>query len=381
MTVLPGERIVFNELPAKWQINPIESSAPLAFHQRLPGYAPSPLRELPLVAAELGVESVWLKDESSRFGLPAFKILGASWATYNALEAQHLQVFGEPIPTWTTIEDLRDSCSPLLPLQLVCATDGNHGRAVAWFARMLGLQAHILVPDDMAKARIDAIAGEGATVEVIAGSYDDAVACSSALAGQETLVISDTSWPGYETIPAWVIEGYTTMIREIEREFALIEEGPFDLAVVPVGVGALAAAVAGGLAAWATGTRPRLLSVEPTAAPCMLASIEAGRPSEVPGPHGSIMAGLNCGVPSTLAWPVVSRSFDAFIAIADERIGPATRLLAASGVEAGECGSAGLAALLAWKSITDRPIPGKRVLLFSTEGPTNPAGYRELIGG
>jgi diaminopropionate ammonia-lyase len=227
-----------------------------AFHQRLPGYAPTPLRDVPELAAACGVGRVLVKDESSRMGLPAFKILGASWATYRVLSER----LGRE-PTWDTLGDLAAVVARELgPLRLVAATDGNHGRAVARMGKLLGLRATILVPDGTAEARIDGIASEGAEVVVSPGTYDDAIAASAALAGEHDLVISDTSWPGYEDPPRWVVEGYATIFAEIDAQLAPpadgqdvtvsdagIEVGPaavVDVAVVPLGVGALGASAA-----------------------------------------------------------------------------------------------------------------------------------------
>ena len=178
---------------------PSAGRAPQEFHRRLPGYEPSRLVHAPGVARELGVGSVLLKDESSRLGLPAFKILGASWAVYRALDER----IGGFAP-WDSIDDLRSQLEPLGPLILSAATDGNHGRAVARMAKLLGLDATIYVPAGMAQARIDAIAGEGASVIIVDGTYDEAVARSAEDAGERCLVISDTSWPGYENVPRWV---------------------------------------------------------------------------------------------------------------------------------------------------------------------------------
>ncbi|MGZ5023913.1 MAG: pyridoxal-phosphate dependent enzyme, partial [Chthoniobacterales bacterium] len=188
--------------------------APLAFHQRLPGYAPTPLINSPELARRLGVGQVLLKNESSRLGLPAFKVLGASWAVYRALEARA----GQALDPWTTIAELREQIAPLRPLTLATATDGNHGRAVAHVAALFGFAARIFVPAGTAQARIDGIAGEGAQVELVNGTYDDAVVRAAGEASERCLIISDTSWPGYEEIPRWVEEGYSTIMWEIEDE-------------------------------------------------------------------------------------------------------------------------------------------------------------------
>ena len=201
---------IFHNRKLRNRLNPpIESTdrAPLAFHQRLDGYAPTPLRRAPELAQALGVGEVLLKDESSRLGLPAFKILGASWAIYRALELRIDHTF-EP---WQTMMELAQRVAPQRPMTLATATDGNHGRAVAHMAALLGFAARIYVPAGTAQARIDAIASEGATVEVVDGPYDDAVARSARDANDRSLVISDTSWTGYEEVPRWVIDGYSTI--------------------------------------------------------------------------------------------------------------------------------------------------------------------------
>jgi diaminopropionate ammonia-lyase len=310
---------------------------PRAFHRSLPGYAPTPL----IAAPELG-RGVYLKDEAERFGLPAFKALGAAWAAHHALQDAEAHT-------------------------LVCATDGNHGRAVAWMARQRGLGARVLVPHGTAAARIAAIEGEGAGVEVVAGDYDAAVRRSAELAEQPGhLLVSDTSWPGYTEIPARVIEGYATIFAELAEQ---LPEPPAAV-VVPVGVGALAAAAARALRPGAT----RLIAVEPESADCLRRSIEAGAPVTVPGPHTSVMAGLNCGTPSALAWPAVKAAFDEFLAIPDALADEGMRRLAALGLDRGECagGVVGAAA-----HIDD--LDGPAVLLL-TEGVTDPTHFEQVVG-
>jgi diaminopropionate ammonia-lyase len=353
--------------------------APQAFHRKLPGYAPTRLVPMPGIARDMGLSGLWVKDESSRMGLPAFKIMGASWAVYRAVSALFLERIGRELGSWETIEQLAAQLGPLRPLTLACATDGNHGRAVARMAAWLGLAARIYVPSDMAAARIAAIASEGAEVIVHDGTYDEAVARSAEDAGEQTLVISDTSWPGYERVPAWVIEGYSTIMWEVEDELARLGEAAPDLVAVQIGVGALAAAVVRHV------RRPGapdafVLGVEPTHAACALASIEAGEIVEVPGPHDSIMSGLNCGIPSPLAWPLVSKGIDAFIAIDDERTRAAMRVLHREGLVAGECGAAGLAGLMTWQARFGGDLTGRRALVISTEGATDPEGYARVMG-
>jgi diaminopropionate ammonia-lyase len=352
---------------------------PQAFHERLPGYAPSRLVDAPGIAAQLGLERLWVKDESSRMGLPAFKIIGASWAVYRAASQALRERTGQEICDRSTIEELAAAFEPLRPLTLTCATDGNHGRAVARMAKLLGFSARILVPADMAPARIAAIASEGAEVVVHEGTYDEAVARSARDADERTLVISDTSWPGYEEVPRWVIDGYSTIFWEVEDELARRGEAGPDLVAVQIGVGALAAAVVSHFRRPEVDPAPFILGVEPTRAACALASVEAGELVELPGPHDSIMSGLNCGIPSPVAWPLVSRGIDAFIAVEDERARQAVRALAGEGIVAGECGAAGLAGLMTWRDAFGGDLAGKRALVITTEGATDPEAYRRII--
>jgi diaminopropionate ammonia-lyase len=363
---------------------PYPDRKPLRFHHRLPGYEETPLIDTPKLASTLGVGKVFVKDESSRLRLPAFKILGASWAVYRALEER----LGEDFGDWEEIWELEERLAPLRPLSLVAATDGNHGRAVARVARLLGLGAKIFVPGSMANARREAIASEGAEVIVVDGTYDEAVECSAGAAGERGLVISDMSWPGYERIPSWVIEGYSTMLWEIDDELERRNEAGPDLVVVQVGVGAFAAAVTRHFRSPRASPRPKVMSVEPASADCLLQSVEAGSIVSVPGPHDSIMSGLNCGRPSLVAWPIVSRGIDLLVAVEDESAHEAIRLAADSGVVSGETGAAGLGGLLeivrsgGAELRRTLGIGGEtRVLLFNSEGATDPAAYRRVMVG
>jgi diaminopropionate ammonia-lyase len=363
---------------------PYPDRTPLRFHRRLPGYEETPLVDAQKLASALGVGKVFVKDESSRLGLPAFKVLGASWAVYRTLEERLGGDFGR----WEEIWELEERLEPLRPLSLVAATDGNHGRAVARVARLLGLGAKIFVPWDMAIARREAIASEGAEVIVVDGTYDEAVERSAEEAGERGLVISDMSWPGYERIPSWVIEGYSTMLWEIDDELERRKEAGPDLVVVQVGVGAFAAAVARHFRSPRASPRPKLMSVEPASADCLLESVEAGSIVSVPGPHDSIMSGLNCGRLSLVAWPTVFRGIDLLVAIDDEPAHEAMRLAADSGVVSGETGAAGLGGLLEilrTGGAEARRTLGigreTRVLLFNCEGATDPDAYRKVMVG
>ncbi|TDD74534.1 pyridoxal-phosphate dependent enzyme [Actinomadura darangshiensis] len=335
------------------------------FHRTLPGHAPTPLAELPSLAAELGVRRLFVKDESARLGLPAFKILGASWGIHRAL----CDRFGSASP-----ERLR----ALRPdVRLVTATDGNHGRAVAAMARLLGLPSDVFVPDGVHPAAVAAIKAEGAGVTEVAGPYDEAVrvAASAAASDPSALLIQDTAWPGYAQVPQWIVEGYSTLFAEIDEQLAAAEAGPAGLVAVPVGVGSLAQAA---VTHYRSGQdAPTVLSVEPDVASCVLASLHNDRPLSVQT-GATTMAGLNCATPSTLAWPVLRAGVDAAVAVTDASTARAARDLAALGVPAGPCGAASLAGVRAALAPDRRPFlaPGHRdtVVLLSTEGrAANPA--------
>jgi len=352
----------------------------LAYHRKLPGYAASPLLEAPEIASALGVAELWVKDESRRLGLPSFKILGASWGVYRALD-NHIGGF----QSWASTGELRAQLERGRPPALAAATDGNHGRAVARMANLLGLECRIFVPVSTAAARIAGIESEGASCEVVAGGYDEAVARSARQASDTCLVISDTSWAGYSDVPAWVIEGYSTIFWEVDDELARRGRRGPDVVVVQIGVGALAAAAARHYRREGVEPRPRLVGVEPDDAACVLASMAAGTVVTLPSPQKSIMAGLNCGTPSLNAWPLVSRGFDSFVAIDDDRARGAMRTLAASGIVAGETGAAGLGGLVAVTGSEGlRARAGiedsSRVLVLSTEGATDPAAYEAIVG-
>ncbi len=370
-------------------VNPLAGPVPrvevptaevLAFHRRLPGYEPTPLLSVPALAERLGVASLLVKAESSRFGLPAFKMLGASWAVYKALRER---LGADPGP-WHDVDELAERLSPLRPFTLVAATDGNHGRAVARMARLVGLGARIFVPSGTTDARIAGIAGEGAEVIVVPGNYDAAVARSAEEEGPRSAVISDTSWPGYREVPRWVTEGYSTMFAEIDSSLAAAGRRQPDAVVVPIGVGALAAAAVEH--AQRHGSRGALVGVEPTDAACATASALAGELVTLRGEQHSIMAGLNCGTPSPVAWPLVSRGMTGFLTIGDEWARRAVRELAAVGVEAGETGAAALGGL---DALRDRGgaealervfAPTADVLVLVTEGASDLGAWRRILG-
>ncbi|MDQ3721917.1 MAG: diaminopropionate ammonia-lyase [Actinomycetota bacterium] len=349
------------------------------FHRSMPGYAPSPVAEAPTAAAHLGLERLVVKLETERFGLPSFKVFGASWATCRAL-SRRLGPVDQPAATF---DELRAMLPRLDGLTLVAATDGNHGRAVAWMARMLGLGAQILVPEHTARARIEAIAGEGAAVDVVRGSYDDAVLLAASLADDEHLVISDTSWPGYGEVPGWVADGYSTIFEELTEQLG--DAAPPPLIAIQIGVGALACAA---VRALADGERV-IVGVEPADAGCVLEAVRrGGRPVLVPGPHRSIMAGLNCGLASQVALPDITAGITAFCTIEDSDAEEAVRLLLQDGLRCGETGASGLAGLLALRADRRRDTwqrfgLGARpaALMICTESPTDARSFERMTGG
>lgn len=283
---------------------------PGIFHRAL-GVEPSPLLPQPKLAGEFGVAHLDLKLETDRLGLPSFKIMGASWASIEALR---------PVlpPWWTPRHGLAPLAGELPDLTLIAATDGNHGRAVAHVARMLGLRSRILVPEVLEESRLASIRGDGAEVAVVSGNYDETVARSAAEAEEPGYVlVSDTSWPGYERVPASVIDGYSTILWEAEQQLEALDRFPPDLVLVQLGVGSFGAAVIRHFQ-HAGRERPRIVGVEPVEAACVMASLAAQTRVTIPGSPHSVMAGLNCGTPSLVAWPLLRGGFDAVLAMSDD---------------------------------------------------------------
>ncbi len=266
-------------------------------------------------------------------------------------------------------------------LTVTCATDGNHGRAVAWGARRLGVRAVIYVHETVSQGRADAIAAYGAEVRRVPGNYDDAVRASAeAAAANGWTIVSDTSWPGYDLIPRDVMQGYAVLGLEAEAQGARPTH-----VFVQGGVGGIAAAMLSWTWESLGADRPILVVVEPNRAACLLESAAARRWTTVGGDLDTIMAGLACGEPSELAWALLSPGADAFMDIPDGRAADTMRRLAELGIAAGESGVAGLAGLMA--AAADPAARAmlqldatSRVLCIGTEGATDPAIYREIVG-
>lgn len=378
----------------KWEPQTVAAlaAADLAdLHASLTQYRPTPLIELPALARRLGVGRLLVKDESHRFGLKAFKALGATYAVYRHLQ-QYLATTGRPCPAAADFYRVDRVLEPG-ELTFCTASDGNHGRGVAWTARKLAQKAVIYLPLETVPARVENIENEGAEVVLVDGTYDDAVKkCAADASANNWSVISDTSWPGYEAIPRWIMAGYLTLFREIET--AVDNSAGFDLVIVQGGVGALAGAAAWYFRKVAPGRGTSLVMVEPSEAACLLESLES--PGAVPslsgGRQDSIMAGLNCGYPSPVSWPLVKAGFDMFMTVSDA--GCVTAMQSYYNPEAsdprvvsGESGAAGLAALqtLATTAAANEARQILRfdrnltVLLLNTEGDTDPIGYRERV--
>jgi diaminopropionate ammonia-lyase len=363
-------------------------AAALAEISSWPGYAPTPLTSLPGLASALGLAAVHYKDERGRFGLGSFKALGGAYAVSNVLRRKVAAAKGlDPV---TSADLLSGAHDDVIGGQTVCcATDGNHGRSVAWGARLFGCRCVIYVHEAVSQGRRDAIARYGADVVEVKGNYDDAVrhAAQQAAANGWT-VVSDTSYPGYRDIPTDVMHGYGVMAAEIARQMPGGE--PPTHVFVQSGVGALAAAVCADFWIRWGSRRPLFVAVEPLTADCVYRSLETGAPAVVHGSLETVMAGLACGEVSELAWEILRGGANAAIAVDDRYALTAMRLFAQPRagdppIVSGETGAAGLAALLAVRdhpalAATLRLDVNSRVLLLGSEGDTDPAIYREVVG-
>lgn len=360
----------FQPRARSWRTEPLHES-PLRFHRSLPGYAPTPLSAVPALAEALGVGAVLVKDESSRLGLPAFKILGASYAIAHALSAR---LGAEGVPD---LGRLRDRLSTTAGLSLVAATDGNHGRAVARVAGMLGLPATIYVPPGVSAPAKAAIIAEGAELVELDLPYDDVVIHAAERSGGDAVLIQDTSWNGYVEVPQRIVDGYATLLHEIDEQLTARSIHRADLVVVPAGVGSLAQAVVHHYRS--TEHAPALLLAEPEAAASVTTALHTGRVVPV-RTSDTIMTGLNCGTVSEIAWPTLRDGVDASVTVTDVQARAAVTTLAGLGVDSGPCGAATLAALRGIAAddeqrgmlgLTEESV----VVLLSTEGTAaNPGG-------
>lgn len=356
-----------------------------------PGYAPTPLRSAARLASRLGVAEVLVKDESGRFGLGSFKALGGAYGVLLACGGATRSPGargGAPEVGDRLAKD--DGGAPEVgshgPEVVACASDGNHGRAVAWGAGLFGVRAVVYLPGHVTERRAQAIRSLGAQVVRVDGEYDDAVARAAGdAAANGWTVVSDTSWEGYEDIPSRVMQGYTVMVEEAVTQMG--GRAPTHV-FVQGGVGGLAAAVVAHLWERFGNRRPFAVVVEPTTADGLYRSALAGRPVASPGTLETIMAGLSCRKVSPLAWKVASRGVHAFAAVADDGVAPLMRAAAqgelGDAFEGGESGVAGLLGLIETAERPDRRVEAQldgcsRVLVFNTEGATDPELYRRIV--
>ncbi len=340
-------------------IAPRSGAEATSFHRGLAGYAPSPLHTLPDAASELSVGRIYVKDESDRFGLPSFKILGASWALEKALRND---------PTIT---------------QVIAASAGNHGRAVAHAAARRGLKARIFLPARTSSTRALPIEDEGAEVIYVDGDYEAAVSAAAREAQnpRSALIADTTSSEAKADTAEWVIEGYATLFREAANQ----AKERFDLIVVPSGVGALTAAAV--LFALHEQSGAHVIGVEPQSSACVTASLVAGALTTIET-QPTDMVGLDCATPSLAAWPILEDGLSGTVTIDDDEAHREMRYLAEQNLAIGDCGAATLAALRALT--TDERCTELRaaceigadstMLCVATEGATDPAAYARVLG-
>ncbi|NOD30437.1 diaminopropionate ammonia-lyase [Ruegeria atlantica] len=350
------------------------------------GYAPTPLHSLPALAAEIGVAEVHYKDEGPRFGLGSFKALGGAFAALRVLQREISRRTGQDV----SLEDIRTGrCADMVAsITLVSATDGNHGRSLAWGCKRFGAPCRIYIHAEVSESRAQAMRDLGADVVRIDGDYDASVdQCRREADENGWFVVSDTSWPGYTDPPRDVMSGYGVMVKEVVNAMDAAPTHVF----LQGGVGGLAAAVAAALRqAWGDAA-PRVVVVEPHLAACLFESARQGQAASVDIDKETIMAGLSCGVPSPMAWEVLRSEASDFLAIDDQLIPPTVRRLARPhgsdpAIEAGESGVAGLAALI---EAANSPelfqklglTPQSRVLTIGSEGVTDPDIYARIIQG
>lgn len=352
-----------------------------------PGYAPTPLHHLPGLAAKLGVKELFYKDESTRFTLKSFKALGGAYAVFRliqqAIAKEHNGYLASPAEVLSG--QYRDIVSKLT---VTCATDGNHGRSVAWGAQTFGCNCVIYVHATVSQGRADAIAAFGADVVRVQGNYDESVrhAAEQAEANGWT-VVSDTTYEGYRDIPIDVMHGYGVMSREMIEQ---LNRQPPTHVIVQAGVGAFAASVCAAFwQAWGE-QRPRFIVVEPENAACLFESGKAGHPVAVHGDLDTVMAGLACGEVSPVAWEILSAGANDFVTLADRYALEGMTIFANPqpgdpAIVSGETGTTGLGLVMAakqspavWDALglsTDA-----RVLILGSEGDTDPEIYQQVVG-
>ena len=379
----------YNTASGETFVSPGKSNAP-QFHAGIPSYEPTPLVSLPALSRELGLAAVWVKDESKRFSLNSFKALGGSYAIAKNL----CEKFALPLGKETFALLRSEKYAPLLRGEtFITATDGNHGRGVAWTAKMLGCRAIVYLPEGTAAERLENIRALGARAEITALRYDDTVRFASSEAAKNGFtLVQDTSWPGYEDIPATIMQGYTTLAHETARSLGY--DIPTHL-FLQAGVGSMAGAIAGYFSSFWGKNAPKIVVVEPDKADCLFKTAAAndGKLHAVTGKMDSMMAGLCCGEPCTLGWEILKSRAAAFVSCSDEYAARGMRLLARplgddAAIESGESGAVTAGVLAALMTDADKAATREklgldarsRVLLISTEGATDRANYARVCG-
>lgn len=364
------------------------------FHQSFPQYSETPLADLKEMANYLGVKDFFVKDESYRFGLNAFKVLGGSYAIANYIAEETGKDVADLGYDTLTSQKLKDEFGQAT---FFTATDGNHGRGVAWAANKLGQKAVVLMPKGSAKSRFDNIAKEGAKVTIEDVNYDECVRMANQMA-EETehgVMVQDTAWEGYEKIPTWIMQGYGTMASEAGEQLAKAEKRPTHI-FIQAGVGSLAGAVIGYFANLYRDNPPKMIVMEAQAADCLYQSAlgKDGKIRFVEGDLQTIMAGLACGEPNTISFDILENHVDAFVSCPDWVAAKGMRMLAAPlkgdpQVISGESGAVGMglvATLMQDEAYRDlKNFLGlnedSEVLMFSTEGDTDPENYKHIVWG
>ena len=364
-----------------------------SFHRSFPQYSITPLASLDGMAKHLGLGSLFVKDESYRFGLNAFKVLGGSFAMARYIAQQMGRDVSEMTYDYLTSDRLKQAFGQAT---FFTATDGNHGRGVAWAANKLGQKAVVHMPKGSSQSRFDNIAKEGAQVTIEEVNYDDCVRMAAAEAEQTEhgVIVQDTAWDGYEEIPSWIMQGYGTMASEAAEQLRQCEVNHPTHVFVQAGVGSLAGAVVGYFTNLYPNNPPKFVVMEAAAADCLYKGAVAGdgKPRIVTGDLQTIMAGLACGEPNTLSWDILRNHVSAFVSCPDWVSAKGMRMLGVPVkgdpvVISGESGAVGMgliAALMETDEYRDlRDAIGldrfSQVLLFSTEGNTDPLKFRRVI--
>lgn len=363
------------------------------FHESFPQYTTTPLAKLDNMASYLGLKEVYVKDESYRFGLNAFKVLGGSFAMARYIAKQTGKDVSELPYNVLTSEELRNEFGQAT---FFTATDGNHGRGVAWAANKLGQKAVVFMPKGSTETRLKNIQKENAIATIEEVNYDECVRMAAAAAAKTPngVVVQDTAWDGYEEIPAWIMQGYGTMAMEADEQLAAYGCDRPTHVFVQAGVGSLAGAVQGYFANRFPENPPKVVVVEADVAACLYKGAKTGDGSIqiVDGDMQTIMAGLACGEPNTISWDILRNHVDTFVSAPDWAAAKGMRMLSAPikgdpQVVSGESGAAPFGVLACimlmdeYKELREHLglDENSRVLLFSTEGDTDPERYKNIV--